>query len=196
VNGVASGEPITLQVAGTDMPASLPIGATGPDFTDLLGVDGRRYSLADLGERDIVVLVFTSNRCPTAKAYAERLNDLQARYGPRGVQLVLLNSNDPHLYPDESYARMIERADEDQMSFPYLLDAGQRVARAYGPSRTFHVFVLDRRRRLRYEGRFDDARLPERVTTSDLANALDDLLAGRPVRVAQTRPFGCSLDLV
>jgi peroxiredoxin len=178
------------------MPATLPIGALGPDFAGLLGVDGRRYSLADFGERDIVVLVFTSNRCPTAKAYAERLNDLQARYGPREVQLVLLNSNDPHLYPDESYARMVERADEDRMTFPYLLDAGQRVARAYGPTRTFHAFVLDRRRRLRYEGRFDDARLPERVTTSDLANALDDVLAGRPVRVAQTRPFGCSLDLV
>jgi len=70
------------------------------------------------------------------------------------------------------------------------------VARVYGPTRTFEVFALDHERRLRYHGRFDDARLPERVTTNDLGNALDDLLAGRQVRVAQTRPFGCSLDLL
>jgi hypothetical protein len=91
---------------------------------------------------------------------------------------------------------MVERAREDGYTFPYLFDEGQRVARAYGPTRTFEVFVLDPERRLRYAGRFDDARLAERVTTTDLADALDDLLAGREVRVAQTRPFGCSLDLV
>ena len=59
---------------------------------------------------------------------------------------------------------------------------------------TFHVFLLDRERRVRYQGRFDDARIPERVTSDDLANALDDVLAGRNPRVAVTRPFGCSLD--
>ena len=51
-------------------------------------------------------------------------------------------------------------------------------------------------RRLRYQGRFDDARLPERVTIHDLRDALDDILAGRDVRRPETRPFGCSLDFV
>ena len=196
MSAVALGQPMRLQLAGTDVPATLPIGAPAPEFAGLLGVDGRRYSLSDFDDRDIVVLVFTSNRCPTAKAYAERLNDLQAGYGPAGVQLVLLNSNDPHLYPDESFVRMVERAEEDRITFPYLFDEGQHVARVYGPTRTFEVFALDHERRLRYHGRFDDARLPERVTTNDLGDALDDLLAGRQVRVAQTRPFGCSLDLL
>jgi hypothetical protein len=91
---------------------------------------------------------------------------------------------------------MVERASEDGYTFPYVADDGQRVARAYGPTRTFHVFVLDRARRLRYEGRFDDSRLAERVTQHDLVNALDDLLAGRDVRVTNTKPFGCSLDLI
>jgi hypothetical protein len=144
----------------------------------------------------VVVLLFASNRCPTVKAYGSRMNRLQARFGPRGVQLIALNSNDPALYPDESYARMIERATEDDYRFPYLFDEGQVVARAYGPTRTFHAFALDRDRRLRYEGRFDDARLEERVTTHDLADALEDLLSGRPVRTPVTQPFGCSLDLV
>jgi hypothetical protein len=91
---------------------------------------------------------------------------------------------------------LIETAAEQGYEFPYLFDEGQVVARAFGPMRTFHVFVIDRERRLRYQGRFDNARLQERVTTRDLADALDDLIAGRPVRVAETRPFGCSLDLM
>jgi hypothetical protein len=124
------------------------------------------------------------------------MNALQAELGSRGVQLVAINSNDPHLYPDESYARMVERAAEDSYTFPYLADEGQRVAKAYGATCTFHVFVLDRGRRLRYQGRFDNSRIEARVTSHDLRNALDDLLAERDIRVEVTRPFGCSLDFV
>jgi glutaredoxin len=161
-----------------------------------MGVDGRRYTMADFDAHDVVVLVFTSNRCPTAKAYTDRLLALQADYGRRGVQLVMINSNDPHLYPEESYARMVSLSREMGYTFPYLFDDGQHVARAYGPTRTFHVFALDRDRTLRYEGRFDDARVAASVTTHDLANALDDMLAGNQVRVPQTRAFGCSLDIL
>lgn len=175
--------------------ATLAIGAPGPAFVGLLGTDGVRYGLSTFADRD-VVLIFSSNRCPTAKAYGDRLNALQREYGSRGVQLLLINSNEPHLHPDESYPRMIERAIEDRYTFPYVVDDGQRVAKAYGATCTFHAFVLDRGRRLRYEGRFDDSRITERVSSHDLANALDDVLAGRDVRLAVTRPFGCSLDYV
>ena len=188
-------EPLRVVDDGAQ-PATLPIGARGPSFDGLLGVDGERHGLAVYDTSPIVVLVFSSNRCPTAKAYTERLVRLQAEYGPRGVALVLINSNDPHLYGEESYPRMVELASELGYTFPYLQDEGQHVARAYGPTRTFHVFALDRERRLRYEGRFDDARVAANVTTTDLVNALDDMLAGSPVRVPQTRPFGCSLDLL
>ena len=120
--------------------------------------DGLRYGLPPLPIATRIVLIFSSNRCPTAKAYGERMNALQREYGPRGVQLLRSTANDPHLYPDESYPRMVERAAEDGYTFPYLVDDGQQVAKAYGATCTFHVFVLDRERRLRYEGRFDDSR--------------------------------------
>jgi len=177
-------------------PPPLAIGEPGPSFDGLLGTDGRPHSLSDLADREAVVLIFSSNRCPTAKAYGPRMNALQAEFGPRGVAVVAVNANDPHLYPDESYPRMIERAAEDGYTFPYVIDDGQRLARAYGAMCTFHVFVLDRERRIRYQGRFDDARIPERATSHDLADALEDLLAGRAVRTTVTRPFGCSLDYV
>ncbi len=179
-----------------DEVSTLPIGASGRRFDDLPAANGRRLGISDFADKEILVLIFSSNRCPTAKAYASRLNELQAAYGPRGVQLVAINSNSPHLYPDESFDAMVIRAAEDGYTFPYLCDATQEVARQYEPTRTFEVFVLDRERRLRYHGRFDDSRLPERVSTHDLADALDDLLASRNVRVPETRAFGCSLDLV
>jgi peroxiredoxin len=175
---------------------SLAIGEPGPSIEGLLGTDGRRHGFAEFADRRALVLIFSSNRCPTAKAYAGRMVALQRDYRAAGVQLVAINSNDPHLYPDERYERMVERATEDGYTFPYLFDAGQDVAKAYGPTCTFHVFLLDEDRRLRYRGRLDDARLAERVTSQDLRAALDDVLAGREVRQPITKPFGCGLDLM
>jgi thiol-disulfide isomerase/thioredoxin len=185
-----------LRIEASSDRLTLPIGAEGPPFEGILGADGARHGFSTLADHEALVLVFSSNRCPTAKAYAGRLNDLQRDYRPHGVQVLAINSNDPRLYPDESLPRMVERAAEDGYAFPYLVDADQRIARAYGPTCTFHVFVLDRARRLRYQGRFDNSRLAGNVTSHDLRDALDDLLAGREVRVPITRPFGCSLDLV
>jgi redoxin len=176
--------------------ATPDLGERLPPFEGLRGVDGRSYGVSSFADRAALVVIFSSNRCPTAKAYGPRMNALQGDYGPKGVQLVAINSNAPSLYPEEGFGAMVERSTEDGYTFPYLVDEGQQVARAWGPTCTFHVFVLDGERRLRYTGRFDDARLPERVTTHDLRNALDDVLAGRDVSVPRTRPFGCSLDLL
>jgi peroxiredoxin len=178
-----------------DHPA-IAVGDPAPPFEDLPGTDGKRHGFSTFAAAEALVVIFSSNRCPTAKAYASRLNALQADYGPRGVQLVALNSNDPHLYPEESLAGMTERATEDGYTFPFLVDEGQRVARAWGPTCTFHVFLLDHERHLRYEGRFDNARLEDRVTSHDVRDALDDVLAGREVHLPQTRAFGCALDIV
>ena len=183
-------------VEASPVRAGLPMGDPAPAFAGLVGTDGERYGFRRFRDKSALVLIFSSNRCPTAKAYATRMNELQQEYGPRGVQLLAINSNDPHLYPDEDLSRMVARAAEDRYTFPYVVDEDQRVARAYGAECTFHVFVLDQGRRLRYRGRFDDARLRERVTTHDLRDALDDILAGREVRRPETRAFGCSLDLV
>jgi hypothetical protein len=176
--------------------ASLAIGEPGLPFEGLLGVDGQRHGFAEFADRRALVLIFASNRCPTVKAYAARMVALQSQYSSRGIQLIAINSNDPHLYPDESYDRMIDRATEDGYTFPYLFDEGQSVARLYRPTCTFHAFLLDADRRLRYRGRFDDSRIPERVTTNHLRDALDALLSGHVVAEPITRPFGCALDLI
>jgi peroxiredoxin len=165
------------------------------EFAPAPAVDRRRYGLRDFADKDLLVLIFDSNRCPTAKADVPRMIELLEDYGGRGVQLIAVNSTNPYLYADESYEAMVRRATEGGFNFPYLKDEDQRIAKAFGPTCTFHVFVLDRERRLRYRGRFDDSRNPARVTTTDLRNALDDILAGSPVRVPETDAFGCALDL-
>jgi peroxiredoxin len=185
-----------MQIAIEEDHPLLAIGDIAPPFEGLRGADGRRHGFSDYADADVLVVIFSSNRCPTAKAYASRLRALDADLASRGVRLILVNSNDPHLYPDESLEGMVERASADGYTFPYLVDEGQRLARTWGPTCTFHAFVLDRDRRLRYEGRFDNARLEERVTSHDLRNAIEAVLAGREVAVTQTRAFGCSLDIV
>ena len=173
---------------------TLGLGEGAPEFHGLLGVDGKRYSLSTFDGKRILVLVFSSNRCPTAKAYEDRMISIQREYEAHGVQLVAVNSNNFHFYSEERYPEMVRRAEEKAFNFPYLQDADQSLAKSYGAVCTLHAFVLDQGRTLRYRGRIDDSRDPSNVESHDLRNALEDLLADREVRVPNTVPFGCSLD--
>jgi thiol-disulfide isomerase/thioredoxin len=179
---------------------TLAIGARAPDFR-LPGTDGREYSLGDFAAAKVLVVVFTCNHCPTAQAYEDRLLRLHADYRGKGVALVAINPNDPRAvrldelgYTDlgDSLEEMKVRAKAKKFTFPYLHDGEkQEAARAYGAQATPHVFVFDRERKLRYVGRIDDAEVKE-VKSHDARNAVEALLAGRPVPVEKTRVFGCS----
>jgi peroxiredoxin len=118
---------------------------------------------------------------------------IQKDYVAKSVQLLALNSNNAYLSPADTYAEMVLRVQEKDFNFPYVKDEDRAVARAYGAVCTPHVFLMDEERRLRYRGRIDDSRNPDRVTVSDLRNAIEDLLVKRSVRVAETAPFGCSI---
>src|SRR5439155_16089123 len=189
---LAMADPPTLQ--------TLPIGAAAPDFK-LPGVDGRTYALKDFAAARVLVIIFTCNHCPTDQAYEDRIQKLHADYKDRGVALVAINPNDPLAvrldelgYTDlgDSFEDMKIRAKAKKFTFPYLNDGEtQQTARAYGVLATPHVFIFDQARRLRYVGRIDDAEV-KTVKTHDARNAIDALLAGKPVPVEKTRVFGCS----
>ena len=170
------------------------IGRIAPSFKDLPGVDGKQYSLSTFDDKQIVILLFMANRCPTARVYTDRLKAIQNEYGPKSVQLVGVNSDNQYFFSTEAISKMIGVSDERNFNFPYLKDEDQSVAKSYGALVTLHAFVLDKQRKLRYRGRVDDSRDPTKVTTSDLQNALDDLLQGREVRIPETRPFACSIE--
>jgi peroxiredoxin len=181
---------------------TLRIGSPAPGFR-LPGVDGKTYSLDDFRDAQLLVVVFTCNHCPTAQAYEDRLQQLAVSYRDKKVALVAISPNDPAAvrldelgYTDvgDSLADMKVRAKDKAFTFPYLYDGeDQQVSRAYGPVATPHVFVFDRARKLRFVGRIDNSEKPDRVTSHDTRNAIDALLAGKPVPVEQTKTFGCSI---
>jgi peroxiredoxin len=179
---------------------TLEINAPAPEL-NLPSVDGKKYRLADFADAKVLVVVFTCNHCPTAQAYEERMMRLAADYREKGVALVAISPSDPLAlrldelgYSDvgDSLEDMKLHAKRRGFTFPYLYDGEtQRVATAYGALATPHVFIFDRERRLRYNGRIDDADVKP-PKSNDARNAIDDLLAGRPVAVPKTRVFGCS----
>jgi peroxiredoxin len=192
---------LTPVLRGEDAHPTLPLGAQAPDFC-LPGIDDRTHCLKDYSSSQVLVIVFTCNHCPTAQLYENRIKRLASDYRDRGVALVAIEPNDPQAvridemaYTDvgDSLADMKIRAQYRHFNFPYLYDGEtQQVARAYGPSATPHVFIFDSERKLRYEGRVDNNPSEPYVTQQDARNAIEALLAGKPVPVAKTPSFGCS----
>ncbi len=193
--GLVNGHPPDLRTLG--------IGEAAPDF-ELPGIDGKTHRLADFKGGPALVVLFTSNHCPTSHGIEERLQRFWEEYRAKGVRLVAINPNHPDgLSKDElgygefgdSFEEMKPYAQRNGWTFPYLYDGDkQAVARAYGCLATPHVFVFDKDLELRYRGRFDDSRYRDAATvkSQDCRNAVDAILAGKPVAVEITRPMGCS----
>lgn len=186
--------------ADSDYPV-LRIGARLPAF-DLPGIDGRNHKFTDFAKSKLLAVVFESNHCPTSQLYEDRIEKLQAEYGRKGVAFVAINPNNPKTvrldelgYTDvsDSMEEMKIRARARGMSWPYLYDGEtQATAMKFGAVATPHIFIFDSDRTLRYQGRIDDNQREELVKVRDARNALDALLAGKPVPVAETKAFGCT----
>jgi thiol-disulfide isomerase/thioredoxin len=184
-----------------DVHPTLPLGSSAPDFS-LSGIDGKTHRLADYSGSKILVVVFTCNHCPTAQLYESRIKKLADDYRNKDVALVAIEPNNPDAirldelgYTDvsDSFDEMKIRAEYRHFNFPYLYDGDtQAVSLAYGPKATPHVFIFDRERKLRYEGRIDNSQREALVKTQDARKALDAMLSGQPVAVPHTGVFGCS----
>ena len=179
---------------------TLAIGSQAPAF-DLLGIDGRRHTL-DEYHSPILAVVFISNHCPASQLYEGRIKAIARDYQDQGVQVVAIAPNGPDVIGpaalnytdvDDSFESMKVRAEFREFNFPYLYDGEtQAVAHQYGPKVTPHIFIFDAERKLRYEGRIDDRMQEAKSKVSDARNALDAMLAQKPVAVAHTAVFGCS----
>ncbi|HYP24659.1 MAG TPA: redoxin domain-containing protein, partial [Actinomycetota bacterium] len=177
-------------------------GSPAPDFK-LPGVDGKDHTLSDYKDAKILIVLFTCNHCPTSQAYEDRIIRLHEDYQPKGVALVAISPNDPKAvrldelgYTDlnDTLEEMKVRAADKRFEFPYLYDGEtQAASKAYGAIATPHAFVFDGERKLRYQGRIDDAeRDPAAAKSHDLREAIDALLAGKLPPKASTNVFGCS----
>jgi len=163
---------------------SLTIGQPAPDFT-LKDLSGKPYALKD-ARGQITVLAFLSARCPISNYYNERIRALAEDYAKQNVSFLAINAS-----ADENVAEIKAHAEKQGFQFPILKDKGNKVADAYHAERTPEIFVVDAQGVLRYHGRIDNHYLTIHVKTHDLRNALDELLAGKPVSVPEAKALGC-----
>jgi peroxiredoxin len=179
----------------------MKIGTHIPDFT-LPGADGKMHSLKEWASAKYLMIVFECDHCPESQNYESRIKQLYEDYKGKGVQLVAINPNDPASvrldelgYTDleDSLAEMKIRLADRHISWPYLYDGEtQATATKFGVIATPHVFIFDQDRNLRFEGQIDNNQRVDLITSKDTRNALEELLAGKPVTVTDTRVHGCS----
>jgi peroxiredoxin len=176
-------------------PATLTLGAKAP-LADraMTGVDGTPVTLATAAGPKGLLVVFTCNACPYAIAWEERIVALGNEYAKQGIGVVAVNSNDPAIVPGDGLDEMKKRAAERTMQFPYVVDQGAAVARAFGATRTPEAFLFDAQGALVYHGTIDDNhKAADQVTKRYLEDALAAVAAGKPVTVAETKAIGCGI---
>jgi peroxiredoxin len=169
-------------------------GDKAPAFAALPGTDGKKHSLADYAGKDFVVVVFTGNECPVATSYEKRLVNLTKKYASGDKSRVAVVALNVSVDEDERLDKMKVAAKEKGFNFPYLSDETQKIGRLFGATVTPEVFVLDKDRKIVYQGGIDDNLQVAKVKKKYLEDALDALLAGKPVPTAETRPTGCSIE--
>ena len=172
----------------------LAIGQRLDNIRPLPAATGTPIDLLAAGKKATVV-VFMANRCPGVKAYDGRLKALAQRFSPSGVQFIGVNSIPEQFYPREGLEGMGKAAKDRGFAFPYVKDAEQRLMRRLGAVSTPQVFVLDEENVLRYKGRIDDAFIESKARQHDLRDALNDVLARRPVANPETHAIGCAIDI-
>jgi peroxiredoxin len=170
-----------------EVPAPPAIGSTIEEFT-LPDVNGTERSLKSLAGKKGTVLLFIAVQCPVSNAYNERMEKLAQDYKAKGIAVVGINSN-----VAEDAAAVKAHAGENKLTFPILKDAGNKVADKLGASVTPEAYFLDANNKLLYHGRIDNSRNAAQVESSDLRNALDAALSGKPIEKAEARAFGCSI---
>jgi peroxiredoxin len=181
---------------GNPSAAGYGIGDEATDFR-LKNIDGKMVSLSDYREAKGFIVIFTCNTCPYAVASESRIVSLDKEFKPKGYPVIAINPNNPEVQPDDTYELMQEKAQLAGFTFPYLYDKSQSVYAAYGATKTPHVFLLrkeDGKNVVKYIGAIDDnVRSASSVKERFLANAVNELLAGKEVTIKETKAIGCSV---
>lgn len=174
------------------------IGDEATDFS-LKDVDGTMVSLADYKDAKGFIVMFNCNTCPFVVASEDRIIALHEKYTPLGYPLITINPNNPEVQPDDTFELMQVKAKEKGFEFPYLYGGFEGLYKTYGATKTPHVYLLQKeggKNIVKYIGAIDDnVRNAAAVKETFLANAVDELLAGKEVTVKETKAIGCSIKV-
>jgi peroxiredoxin len=176
--------------SGSDLPAPPAIGTTIDDFK-LPDTDGAEHSLKSLTGKNGAVLIFISVQCPVSNGYNERMEKLAQDYEAKGVNVIGINSN-----ATEPVTAVKSHAAEKHFTFTVLKDDGNKIADRLGATRTPETYVIDAGGKLVYHGRIDNSQNTANITSNDLREALDEMLAGKPISKTGGAAFGCSIKRV
>lgn len=172
------------------------VGDAAPTFS-LKSTKGDLQSLATYEKSKGLILIFTCNHCPYSVAYEDRIIALHHAFAKQGYPVLAINPNDPTREPEDSYDNMIKRAKDKKFPFSYLFDETQAIARAYGATRTPHVFILQRDGKnwtVKYIGAIDDNSEDAKLATQRyVENAVNALLQGQTITTTTTKAIGCTI---
>lgn len=182
----------SVAVARDESPPELKIGDPAPEWRDLKGTDDRTHSLADLKDKQVVVVCFTCNSCPYAVDYEDRMIELQNKYAdhPAGVVLVAINANKK---PSEQLDKMKQRAKEKKFPFAYLIDETQQVANSYRANFTPEFFVLNKERKVVFVGAMDDKTDASMVKEKYVEQAIEAALKNELPATQRVPARGCAI---
>jgi len=169
---------------------ALSIGDDAPAWVELPGTDGNKHALADLKDKDVVVVVFTCNSCDYATAYEDRLIAVAKKHagGEGKVAVVAINVN---TIAEDRLDKMKERAKEKEFPFTYVFDESQKIGKLYGAMYTPEFFVLNKARKVVYMGAMDDRSPPGEPKLHYLENAVEAALKNEQPNIAETQARGC-----
>jgi len=189
---------LLLSVSQSIFAQAYKIGDTATDFS-LKNVDGKMVSLSDYKDAKGFIVVFTCNQCPFAKAYEDQIIALDKKYKEKGYPVIAINSNDPEVSPTDTYAEMQTKAKAKNFTYPYLVDAGQKIFPQYGATKTPHVFVLQKEKDenvVKYIGAIDNNyQDANSVSERYVEDAVEALLKNKPVKTSTTVAVGCGIKV-
>ena len=174
------------------------IGDIATDF-NLENIDGKFVSLSDFIDAEGFIIVFTCNTCPYAVLYEDRIEALNKKYASQGYPLIAIMPNNVQTKPGDSMKSMKQRAIDKGFTFPYLMDAGQKIYPQYGATKTPHVYILESTTRgpvVRYIGGIDDNyKDATLVKTNYVEDAIEALKKGNLIKQTTTKAIGCSITV-
>ncbi len=163
-----------------------------PKISKMRGVDEKEYDLSSLMGKKGLLVIFSCNHCPYVKAWEDRTRDVGNKY-LGDLAVIQINSNDFEKYPEDSFEKMKERAQEKTFKFPYVVDASSQVAKAFGATKTPEFYLFNTDRKLVYHGALDDDHRAGKQKRMFLESAIQNLLAGKPIDPAKTNSVGCGI---
>ena len=178
-----------LSAKELDLGSILPLGDI-----KMADISGKDISLNDAKGKNGLLVIFSCNTCPWVIAWEDRYVELAETYKDKGVGIVAINSNEKQFETVDSMEEMQAHAKEQGYNFYYTMDYGSKLASEFGATRTPHIYLFDKKDKLVYRGAIDDnARKPDQVENTYLADAIDNMLAGSAIDPAATKALGCAI---